>query len=322
MKPDVASPSTTLRYGYSHDASSRALPWPLFGVLLGTFILCGIDGAEIEPKHFWLGVIVIVLSLGIFAAIVRRRMQPDVASIVLSTDGIVFKDVSDKLIPWREIRSVAKGHTKGARDFLATRVVKISIAEAFFKSLGARDTWSSELVRQGTPTEIYFGYYHKLPVDELYDAMLLRWKAFSGRYDGPPVERDDYTAPTTGAVRFRGRSVAERERPFAIVNALGGLVSGAPWPHRLVSAGFIVAIAALGANAMGLWSTDMQVKRRAETAKWKDWLAQQEAEQRAFDADQKRTREKFDRMFKCMNQTFERHSLGGGVDPECAKDRN
>lgn len=336
MNPAVLDPRRTLEYGQSHDAAQRALPWTLGAVALGLFILSAPDGTP-EPKDTALGLLIIAGALVFLGVLVWRRAQPSVAGLVVSEQGILFRHASERTIPWSEIRAVAPDKVSGSKDVFATRVVRLDVSPQFYERF-AGGRWLERVVAEsGDPSAIYLAYHLDAPHDELYAAVMARWRAFNhhaadagaadaahsaaaraaspdrGGYDEPPLAG---SAPTAAPRRSR---VIERASGLQGLKALGGLFGGGGIVRAIVNFAALGLIAVLLANVLGYWSTAAQLEGRAEAAKWKTWHEERDREQAAFDEQTKRTREKFDRMFRCMNETFDR-GPGAVRSPECEKE--
>lgn len=327
----------TLEYGQSHDMARSALPWTLGAIAFGLFILAMRDGGSSDGKDTLLAGIVIAGALVFLGVLTYRRAQPSVPHLVLSEQGIVFRQVSEKLIPWGEIRAVTRDTVSGSKDFFSTTVVRLEVSERFYDSYVQGNWLESVTGSGGDPSAIYLAYYLNVPHDELFAAVGRRWHAFSSHAEGarPAEALIDSVAPTTAShgdasplagsatiATPRRSRVMERASSFEGVQALAGLVHGASWGQLFANAVAVAAIVALATNLLGYWATDAQLKSRAEAAKWKAWHAERDREQREFDEQQERTREKFDRMYKCMDETFKRRDLGISGEPECAKNRD
>lgn len=336
MRPEILDPKRTLEYGHSHDMARSALPWTLGAIALGLFMIFSVDGGSSsrDAKNALLGGIVIAGALLFLGVLVYRRAQPSVPSLVISEQGILFRLVSEKVIPWDEVRDVRRDKVRAGRDFLSTKVVRIALSPAFYERY-TEGRWHESVTGESGSRDsaIFLAYYLNVPHEELYVAVRKRWLAFSHRAVGAAAEaidaladsaRTHHTRPLAGSgagVTPRRNSVMQRASSFEGLAALGGLVRGASFGQIAGSVTALAIIAALLSNILGLWATEAQVKGRAEAAKWKAWQEQQDREQAAFDAEQKKTREKFDLMFRCMNETFDR-GPGATRSAECEKDRN
>lgn len=326
----------TLEYGQSHDMARKALPWTLGAVALGLFLMSEPTG-ETDAKGKLLGGIVIALALGFLAVLIYRRAQPSIPSLVLSEQGILFRPISDKLIPWDEIRAVTRDKVSGSKDFFSTKVVRLDVSPAFYERYTQAKWFDSTIGNSGDPSAIYLAYHLDVPHDELLAAVTKRWHAFSHRAQGatraaslidPPKTRaasayeDRPLGGSAAGAPSRRSRVMERASSFEGLRAFGGLFGGGGIGQALMNLAALSIILALLTNIFGYWATEAQLKGRAEAAKWKAWHAERDREQREFDAQQQRTREKFDRMFACMDETFRRRDLGISGDPECAKDKD
>lgn len=335
MNPAVADPKRTLEYGQSHDMARKALPWTLGGVALGLFLMSEPSGSA-DPKGRLIGTITVAIALAFLAALAYRRAQPSVPDVVLNEQGVIFRTISDKVIPWGEIRAVKRDSVTGPKALLPTRVVRLEVSQQFYERY-VQGRWLDRTVGEsGDPSAIFLAFYTRPPHDELYTAAQVRWRAFSHHAadatpaDGLPdpamlaraaaaADDDRPLAGSTASAAPR-RGAVERASSFEGLRALGGLFGGGGIATTLGNVVALGLIAALLSNILGYWATDAQVKGRAEAAKWKEWRDNHDREQAAFDAEQKKTREKFDRMFKCMNETFDRRDRGIPGDPPCAKE--
>lgn len=324
----------TLEYGQSHDMARSALPWTLGAIAFGLFILAMRDGGSSDGKDTLLAGIVIAGALVFLGVLTYRRAQPSVPQLALSEQGIVFRQVSEKLIPWDEIRAVTRDTVSGSKDFFSTKVVRLEVSPQFYERYVQGHWLESVTGSGGDPSAIYLAYYLDVPHDELVAAVQRRWLAFSSHAEGtsraegmidcvaPTTASHDDASPLSGFSTFampRRSRVIERASSFEGVQALAGLVHGASWGQLLANTLAIAAIVTIATNLLGYWATEAQLKGRAEAAKWKAWHAERDREQREFDEQQERNREKFDRMYKCMDETFKRRDLGISGEPECAK---
>lgn len=336
MRPDIADTKHTLEYGHTHDIARQFLPWSLGAIALGLFLMVPLDGAATDGKGTLLGGMAIAIGVAFLGGIVYRRAQPSVPNLVLSEQGILFRTVSEKVIPWNEIRDVRRDTVRASRDFFSTKAVRIALSPAFYERY-TEGRWHDSVTGESGEREsaIFLAYYLDLPHDELYAAVRKRWRAFSHHAVDAAITDDDLADATAAdaeagrplagsapAVKWRGGGVIQRGESFQSLRAIGGLVRDQSPGQLLGTVVALAAIVALVTNMMGFWSTASQDRGRAEGAKWKAWSDKREAEQREFDAAQKKTREKFDRMFACMDETFKRRDLGIGGDPECAKERD
>lgn len=333
MKPEVADTRHTLEYAYTHDQARKFLTLALFGIALGLVLAMPMDGV-MKDRELFASAGVIILALGFLAAVVYRRTQPNIANLVISPEGIRFRPVSESIIPWQQILSVTRDKVSSSREIISTKVVRLELSPAYYEAY-TRGKWlSSTTGRSGDPSAIFLAYGLDVPHDELFAAVHRRWLAFSPHAMRAtpaedfiaPVAAIDNDRPLAGSratpTRRRG-SVIERSSSFEGLKAFAALLGGGNFGRGLVNLFALTLIAVLLANLLGYWSTEAQVKGRAEAAKWKAWHEERDREQREFDAEQKRINDRFDRMYKCMDETFRRRDLGISGDPECAQeDRN
>lgn len=319
MEPEISDVEHSLEYGHSHEMARKSLPVPLIGVLLGLFLLTSFEGRILSAKHAFGGSLAIFLSLVYLAFIVYRRMKPNVPSIVLSPKGVLFRQFSESVIPWDEIQEIGVARISGYRDIFPTRVTKLVVSQKFFTA-PKQSLWATSVIaRDGDPSEIYVSYYTPPPFDEFQSAIRCRWQAFSihaAASASQPATRSVLPNPWPES-RRDGRTV-QRAESFAGVRALLSLVRSSSPSHLLLMSVLIVGILALATNNLGYWSTNAQREGREKAEEWRQWRRAQEAEQKAFDADQSRVRERFDRMFKCIDQTWKQiDGEGKGRDPSC-----
>lgn len=335
MRTHDTDVKSTLEYGQTHDMARKAVPWTLGAIAIGLFILSEPTGSSSQTKDILLGVIVILGALVFLAILIHRRTQPSVPNLVVSEQGIIYRIVSDQVIPWGEIGNVTPAQVSASRDFFSTKVVRLEVSPAFYERYTQGKWLDSTTGEGGNPSAIYLAYALDVPHEELLAAVSRRWRAFSLRAkDVAPV--DAYTRSTaksdaaddnrplagSRATASSRRSVMERASSFEGLHALVALFGGGSFGRALINLAALGLILALLTNILGYWATDTQLKRRAESAKWKAWQAERDREQREFDENQKRIKEKFDRMFACMDETFRRHDLGIGGDPKCAKEKD
>lgn len=304
MKRDIADIHRTLEYAQSHDLARQMLPVALVGILLGLFFLTPLDGRDVEGRNALLGWLVISGSLAFLAVVIYRRQQPTVPSVVVSPQGVIFRDVSETAIAWNDIVEVDEALVSAARDFTSTRVVKLVLTPYAFEAVTGRKIYDS-VVASAMNSEIYISYYHSVPVDELRRALRLRWHAFS--YYGKRALRDASTAfgvedaaskgshEAGHAARPSASNPVQRVRRFEGLRAFGALVSSSS-PGQLVASGIAAAgILLLLTNNVGLWSTGAQERGRARAAEWRATQERWAREQKAVDEQVRRTRELWDR---------------------------
>ncbi|MGD9784715.1 MAG: hypothetical protein AB7E80_01380 [Hyphomicrobiaceae bacterium] len=119
---------------------------------------------------FGIGLAPVGIGGGLLAVIAFRRAAAAVPAITVSSDGIVFRDVSSRMIPWREVRAVEIGSVREFSMPTSRRVVSVSVSRQFFATLSPKTLWPDEVVSIGDPTVIHIAYYRRdVPVDELAD---------------------------------------------------------------------------------------------------------------------------------------------------------
>lgn len=338
MKPEIANVERTLEYGQSHDLARALLPYTLVGILLGLVLLTPLDAAEVDRKASWLGWTMVLLSLAILATIVYRRTLPSVPSIVLSPQGLLFRDMSETVIPWNEIRDVGIREISAARDLTSTKVTSISVSPQLLSQLTGGKWLDSVVARDGDPSEIYLSYYRHVPFDEFQAAVRNRWHAFSRRAEGqtPPTPfAKAVTAPSPESVyRNTGETLAKQPgrtpsvrraqslagQVSASLQAMTGLIRGTSPGQAVVIAAAVAGITALLANQAGLWSTERQDTARARAAEWRKHQEAFDRDRAATDAEQRRSAEQWDKTWACMDEYWD--LIDRGVyqqDPECMK---
>ncbi len=334
MRPDIADTKHTLEYGHTHDMARQLLPGVLGAIALGLFLLMSIDGAATDSKGALLGGLAIALGIAFLGGIVYRRSLPSVPNLVVSEQGILFRTVSEKIIPWSEIRDVRRDTVRAVRDFFSTKAVRIALSPAFYERY-TEGRWHESVTGESGEKEsaIFLAYYLDVPHDELYAAVRKRWREFSHHATGVAISDADVpdavavhaedARPLAGSVTSaapRRPSVIQRGSSFESLQAIGGLVRESSPGQLLGSVVALAAIVALATNLMGFWSTARQDRGRAEAAKWKAWSDNFERERAATDADQRRIKEMWERQFKCMDEYWALHDMGRRGDPACMKD--
>ena len=331
MKPEIVNIHSTVGYSHSHDLARRALPFTFVGLLLGLFLMIPLDESPADRATTLPGAAILVVSLFMLGAAVYRRTQPSVPSIVLSPLGVLFRDISEKVIPWNEIREVGIAKVSDPRDFRSTTVTKLVVSQRFYKLLTGGKWHLSTVARDGDPSEIYMSYYHSLPFDAFHDALRRRWLAFSRHPEGgraneafaettAPTPPDEVTsAPSPVQSLARGGAI-QRVSSFAGLRAFAALAGGSSPGQILVIAASLLGIAALLTNQLGVWSTAAQERGRAKAAEWRAIEERYEASRKATDDEQRRTQDMWDRTYKCMDKYWDLHERNEyRGDPECMR---
>lgn len=308
-KRDPFDIDRTVEYAHSHDLARKFLPFALFGVLLGLFMMTPLDAAEPRSRNFWAGALAIALSVLFFGIIVFRRSQPNRASIVLSPQGIVFRDISDKVIPWNEIREIGSKRVTIPRDVIGVKVTTLVVSERFLASL-TQDKWlDSAIASAGSPSEIYVSYFQPPPFAEFHAAVRLRWHAFSQHARGlPPTalparntnSSDRHAGPEPVGTPAGRSATVQRAPSFEGLRALGALLRASSPAQVLMIMLALAGIGALLTNRMGFWSTDAQIRSRAQAAEMRAWRKKMDDEQKEREAEQRRFDERMKRAFRCM----------------------
>lgn len=321
MRPEIYDLDRTLEYSQSHDQLAKVLPLVLGGLLVCLFVLTPLDGASRGSRDTFFAMLIAAFILVCLAAIIYRRAQPSVPAIVLSPGGILFRDFSERIIPWDEIRKVGIDKVSGSRDFFSTRVTSLAIPPSLYQALCEGRFGNSVVARDGDPGLVFIGYFHSVPFEELHRAVLLRWHAFSRHASGwalPLHIAEDAArhrdAPPPATARGSGRGVIERVPRYELLSTMAALFKDGSLAGRLTSVAAVAGIVALLANHAGLWSTAGQEKARARAAEARAWRLQLEAEDKARQEERRRFDERMRRAFLCM----EWHARN---DPECRSDK-
>lgn len=295
----VADVQSTLEYGHSHDLARTLFPATLVGIAIGLFLLTSFDGSDIERGQLLSGGALIALSIGFLAMIVFRLNRPSIAHIVLSPRGILFTGVSQRIIPWNEVREVGVAHVRAVNDFSRTKVTKIVVSQRFYNSITRVTFLDSVVAKADDPSEIYLSYFHRLPFDEFHHAVQIRWRAFShhasniGEESAAPLPTAEpskrATSPRDSAVR-RVNSIFSR-------STLIELGHDFTRTQKVVSGAALIGILVLATNILGFWSTVTQREGRTAAAEWRAKWERFEADRRATDADQRRVDEMWDQKF-------------------------
>lgn len=328
--PVISDVRRTLEYAHSHEQVRRFLPFAPAGIALGLFLMTSLDGSPVEPKIIWLGSAVVALSLGLLCVLIYRRVQPSVPGIVLSPQGVLFLDFSDKVIAWNEIREVGFASVSASRDLFATNVMRLVVSQRYYNTL-TNGTWHDSVVaREGDPSEIYLSYYRPLPMGEFAEAVRLRWLAFSQHAKDRPAEvflsagepaAGAMSGPSATVPARRGAGVVQRAQSFAAARALVALLRCSTRLQLLAIAASLACIVALVTNQMGAWSTPAQDRGRAKAAEWRAWQQKFDASRKATDEEQRRLQDMWDKKFKCMDAYWSLHERGAyKQDPDCMRE--
>lgn len=181
MSSDFEDIQQTREYALSHHTARGMLPFTVGAFLLGSFLIVSHDGSQTGVNDLLFGGLSIAASLAGLAISVYKMRSPTVASIVLSPEGVLFRDVSDKPIPWDEIREVGTAEVSMVDEFSSKRVTKLVVSYHYLRSLGLSSLPDSRVAEVGDPSTIYLSYYHSLPFDEFQTAVQVRWQAFHRR---------------------------------------------------------------------------------------------------------------------------------------------
>lgn len=311
----ISDVNSTLEYGHVHRLARQVLIGALFALAVALVLLMSLDGRPAAGKQLLLGGGAMVVSLALIGVAIRRRMQPNLANIVISRSGILLRDVSEAVIPWREIQGVGLERVSHVRDLTSTQVVKLEVSPAFYQRY-TRGRWFDSVIGiNGDPCEIYISYYHSLPVDEAHDAILRRWKYF--KREAGSLYSDEELQPSESTVHS---TVVPSPRAGAIraavsagpIGALASLFKEQTLGERLAAFSALAVIGALLTNIAGVWSTAEQLRNRASHAEWQAKMQQFDADMKASDEEQRKSRIKWDAISKCMED------MGSArEDPKC-----
>lgn len=161
-----AQTDTAMAFGSSHALARQVLLVALFFILFGFAVLILADDA-VGPGSAIAG-----FGIALSGICAYRIWRPADAAIVLLRDGLVVKDVSQRIIPWGQIQSVEIHNVKEFSMPTTKRVASIAVTRSFLTTLTPQTLWPSEVVSVGEPTLIHLGYYHPdVDADELADAI-------------------------------------------------------------------------------------------------------------------------------------------------------
>lgn len=155
MTDDQRANQEVRAYGSSH-ALARRLLLPAAGfLLLGLATVFSTAGIHLP------GLALIAIGGVVLTVIAMRLSEPPAAAIEFGTDGIVFRDISTRLIPWREIRSVEISRVRERGAPVTREVATIAVSREFFATLSPKTIWPQEVVSLGDPTLIHLAYYRR-----------------------------------------------------------------------------------------------------------------------------------------------------------------
>lgn len=320
MRSETFDVERTVAYAHSHDLAQRALPFALLGVLFGLFVITPLGTAAPRPKDLWLGAIIIAISIGFIGVIIYRRSQANTAGIVLSPRGILFLELSDKNIPWNEIREIGSKRITRSRDFLGVKVTKLVVSERFLATLVGDKGCDSSVAVHRNPSEIYISYFQPPPFEEFQEAVRRRWHAFSVHAKGlPPLPPPQIThlsdaesrAGTQTPIRAASTTV-QRASPFEGIRGFAVILRGSSPAQLLLVVLTLAGIGALLSNKMRLWSTSAQDQSQTKAAEWRALQKKMDDEDKEREAARRLFDERMNRAFRCMD----RHLI---QTPECQK---
>ncbi len=286
--PDVES---TLEFAHTRAAAQKFFPYTFVGLVLGAFLTAPVGSVSASDRNPILGAAIIAISLLMLVLVVHRTRQPNVARIVLSRDGILFRDLSERLIPWSEVLDVGVARVNKPGDLISEEVTELVVSQSFLRAMKAgRWLIPSVIARSGEPSAIYISYFHTLPREAFHAAVLERWRAF-----GPNA--DSVAPPTRPASRDAPRHAVTAPLP-AVGDTFVALLTTARLRDRLVIGLSCVGMAILLANHFGLWTTAGQIRAREEAAKLEAWKRDIEASRKATEEERRRWQERMDRAFR------------------------
>lgn len=133
MAREDRDPTRVLRFGSSHRDGILML---LVGIALSS-IGVWMFQAPTQPMDRLYGVLIVVLGAVIAAVAVLGLRSPSSATLTLSPHGVRFTDLSDRLIPWSEIRDVRTGLDPRGPAYIPRYVSTITVSKPFYDTLGS-----------------------------------------------------------------------------------------------------------------------------------------------------------------------------------------
>jgi hypothetical protein len=176
----------TLEYAHSHGNARRLLVAGFFALAMGTLVVISSEGWKTDSKAMLLGTVAVAGAIAALAYAVHTLRQPSRPNIVLSPDGVLCLDVSDKPIPWHEILDVGRADLSRSGVHFYTKVTELQVSRSFFESLELGTTPDYLIAVKGSRSNgnrdvVYVAYHQWLPRDEFHEAVLARWKSYHGR---------------------------------------------------------------------------------------------------------------------------------------------
>lgn len=214
-------PDLTLEY--HSDLFTRKMPW-LFALCLviGIWAIGWVPG----PNPGWLGIPVGVFGLG-YAIYERANPSP---MLVLTPDGIGYRNISKRLIPWEAIADITvTTHSFRYRGspviFSDVTVIWISNEDydkqifAHTNPISRGPNWDNNFIREGEQVGIVIPHEMvQLEAAPLRGEIMARWEKFSGRTAGAMAARTERTRQ----MAMRGTRV--RDVVFGVLGFLACLI--------------------------------------------------------------------------------------------------
>lgn len=198
VTPHLGSIDPGLTLEYHSDLFTRKMPW-LFPLCLVIDIWA--IGWVPGPNPGWLGIPVGVFGLG-YAIYARANPSP---MLVLTPDGIGYRNISKRLIPWEAIADITvTTHSFRYRGspviFSDVTVIWIS-NEDYDKQIFAHTNpisrwpnWDNNFIREGEQVGIVIPHEMvQLEAAPLRGEIMARWEKFSGRTAGAMAARTERT---------------------------------------------------------------------------------------------------------------------------------
>lgn len=187
--PHLGSIDPDLTLSYHSNLFTTKMPW-MFAlcIAIGIWAIGWMPG----PNPGWLGIPVGVFGL---AYCVYERAYPS-PMLVLTPDGIGYRNISKRLIPWEAIADITvTTHSFSYRGspvvFRDVTVIWISDADydreifAHTNPISRGPNWGNNFIREGGQTGIVIPHEMvQLEAAPLRGEIMARWEKFSGRAAG------------------------------------------------------------------------------------------------------------------------------------------
>lgn len=258
----------------------ESIPLALFLLFLGLSAIAFLENHT--DRGAISAAILLVAGCGWLAYALYRQWWPGTPLITLSPQGIQYRVVGLKefLIPWQQIQSVV------IRDistiYLSIRlprrvhfrdVTAVRISKTFYDrhihapSLLMRGPgWNVNFIQEGDHVDV--ALHHELfaiPPEEMHEAVVTRWRKFSGHLGQPAV----IVTPAVAARRARKPLLRLPELPTSLSSKARLMV------QALLTAGIVFALS----NILGFWQADYQREARAKRQEWQSQLDKWKAEE-------------------------------------------